>query len=314
MVYCSNCGTSMADNAIFCPECGAKTEKTVAVETISTSPSPENVTQPLGISPAQSMQSTPQATAGAETNSAQAASRQASVNQTGKDIQHFLKVSLPDLTKKILFDPLDGTKKILTEIKEPAKIGLYCILICSLIISLLIYLRIPPELSREMNFFEYFFRAFTLPVLGAFVITFFSFVIKAINNSQKANFGNEILTGGIVSIGYAVFFILAFLLSYILKSSFNNSTKFNSFGNYGRVSNGPPIFSIIIIFSLFIYLFTITSNSLSQSLRSSGIKDVTAFYLSPFLVIISAYLTIRLWIALFGGKNDLGFNDIFNFL
>lgn len=27
LVYCSNCGTQIADDAYFCPKCGAKTEK-----------------------------------------------------------------------------------------------------------------------------------------------------------------------------------------------------------------------------------------------------------------------------------------------
>ena len=92
----------MQDDATFCPECGTKTEKIVADEARATSQPKENVIPPYGTSPVQPIQSTPQATPAAETDSSQNASRPTSVNQTGKDIQNFLKVSLPDLTKKIL--------------------------------------------------------------------------------------------------------------------------------------------------------------------------------------------------------------------
>ena len=307
MIYCANCGTSMQDDAAFCLECGTKNELAKTISQAPASPIPD--TQPVAI------QSSPEVNISSDKTGEQNASAPASVNQTGRDIQNFLKVSLPDLTKKILFDPLDGTKKILTEIKEPVKIGLYCIIICALIISLLVYFRIPADTKRGLSFigedfFSIFIKLFFLPVIGAFVITLFSFLIKAINNSQTANFGNEVLTGGIVSLGYAIFFVAAFLLSYIIEGSINNYNSYDGYGRYQR--GGPSPFLFIVIFSTFIYLFVITSNSLSQSLRASGVKDGSAFYLSPFLIIFSAYLTVRLWIALFGAKYDLGFGDIFD--
>jgi hypothetical protein len=310
MIYCSNCGTGMADDALFCPECGTKTQKIASAGTIPVSTIAENIT-----TQASSAQSIPQAKP---------------ANQTGKEVGDFLRVSLPDLMRKILFDPLDGTKKILSEIKEPVKIGLYSILICSITIPLLIYIRIPSEAKRGLDFFEFFFKLFVLPIIGAFVITFFSFIIKAINNSRTANFSNEILTGGIVSIGYAVFFIVAFILSFFFESSLNGSLGASSYGSVAPIvvnnnspfifaqtsfgssfASGPPVFKIVLIFSFFIYLPIITSNSFSQSLRSSGIKDLTAFYISPIVIIISAYLTIRIWIALFAGNNVPRFDNFF---
>ena len=286
MIHCANCGTSLQDDATFCSECGTKVQKLA-----STGPSAPTIVD---------------AGAGAATV--------AVPTPSPGQFQHFLKASLPDLIKKVLFDPLDGTKKILNEVKEPLKVGVYCILISSFVITMLIYLRIPSELRRFVDFFEFFIRAFFLPIIGAFIITFFSFIIKAINNSQKANFGNEFMTGGIVSLGYALFFLLAFLLSYILQGNLVASERVYS--DYGVLSarRGPPIFSYILIFSVFIYLFVISSNSLSQSLRSSGVKDGPAFYLSPFLIVLCSYLTLRLWISLFGsglGVDDMG--DIFDF-
>lgn len=301
MIYCPNCGSGLQNDAAFCPECGVQIEKIESSQQVATTGNqiaPQTNIVTGTIQPAQSQQ-------------AGATSEVKPVSTPGQ-FQHFLKISLPDLTKKILFDPLDGTKKILTEIQEPLKIGLYCIFICSFLISILVYIRIPSALRRDFDFFEYFFRAFSLPVIGAFIITLFSFIIKAINNSQKANFSNEILTGGIVSIGYAVFFVVAFLLSYIIEGSFNNTNRYYDGYSSFPSRRGPPVFLYIIIFSTLIYLFVITANSLSQSLRSSGVKDAVAFYLSPFLIILSAYLTIRLWIALFGAKYGLGFENIFD--
>ncbi len=290
MIYCANCGTTLQSEDVFCPTCGIKNEIT----------NKTSDKQPLE----NTVSSVP-----SEVDMPSLASNTSARNQSRRDISNFLHVSLPDLTKKVLFDPLDGTKKILTEIKEPAKIGFYCILVSALVITFLIYLRIPSEVRREvrLDFFEYFFRAFFLPVLGAFIIAFFSFIVKAINNSQKSNFGNEVLTGGIVSIGYAVFFILIFILSFIMEDILLGRKMDYEFG---VIRKGPSAFTYIILFSVFIYLFTITSNSLSQSLRSSGVKDATAFYLSPFIVIFSAYLTIKLWIALFAEKYGFGLNDL----
>lgn len=286
MTFCSNCGFQLQNDALFCPECGAKN---LDVPVQSNRIDSKQIVASVPVAPI-------------ETEALSSPQNASQPNQ----FQNFLKISLPDLIKKVLFDPLDGTKKVLAGIKEPSKIGIYCILICSFVISLLVYLRIPSEERRYIDFFEYFFRAFSLPVLGSLIITFFSFIIKAINNSQKANFGNELLTGGIVCLGYALFFTLAFVLSFILEDSL-----FGSRSVYGyKVNTGPSVFAVILIICTLIYLFVITSNSFSQSLRSSGVKDSIAFYLSPFIIVITAYFTIRLWIALFGAKYGISSEDI----
>ena len=313
MIYCANCGFGLQNDATFCPECGTKNEKAESspiYENSKDEPPFESKTTLTQQKPISS--SIPETGTTPILQTATASNPNAAIGH----FQHFLKVSFPDLIKKVLFDPLDGTKKILSEIKEPVKIGLYCILISAIVIPLLIYLRIPSDTKSSLtfigeDFFSIFIKLFFLPVIGALVITFFSFLIKAINNSQTANFGNEILTGGIVSLGYAIFFLVAFLLSYIVEGSINNNNRFDNYGRYSGRS-GSPTFLIIIIFSTFIYLFVITSNSLSQSLRASGVKDGRAFYLSPFLIIFSAYITVRLWIAIFGSKYNLGFSDIFD--
>ena len=48
MIYCANCGTSLQDDALFCPECGAKTDKAETPAKISTaesSPTPIKTAQ-----------------------------------------------------------------------------------------------------------------------------------------------------------------------------------------------------------------------------------------------------------------------------
>src|ERR1044072_4379578 len=104
MIKCPNCGTEITDDALFCSECGKKIMTAVAAED-------KIIHAPL---PGQERNAVPDAalvnpsiptisSSFAGDIPVQAPSQK---TQDSKDIKHFLQVSLPDLTGKILFDPL----------------------------------------------------------------------------------------------------------------------------------------------------------------------------------------------------------------
>jgi len=214
------------------------------------------------------------------------------IDQTKRnDFRQFIQTSLLDVIKKVIFDPLDGTKKIISEVKNPFQIGIYCSLVCSLAIGLLFYLILPSAVKYGTNFFKFIFYFTLFNLLLSLVVTTITFIVKAISNSEKSNFVNEFLTGGIVTVGFSVFYIFIFII-YML------SPSINIFNIEGNVFGSGAFLGILFLLS-FIYLIIITSNSIGQSLRSFGVKDGAAFYISPVIIILSTYITIIIWAKLF---------------
>jgi len=210
--------------------------------------------------------------------------------QTQSEISTFVKTTLPDILKKMLTEPIEGTKKILAEVKNPAQIGWLSVGTSIILILLFFYLSLPAFTKNAVDF-NSTIKAVFLPVMCLGMIMLLSFMVKKINGSDK-EFNHDALVGGLVGLIISIFFAVGFVES-----------LFTPKGGFGLDLNSLLTQGILLSIVL-ILVFLLATNILLQSFRAAGIKEGVAFYLAPIILILSIYLGIKIWVVLFISTNN----------
>lgn len=195
------------------------------------------------------------------------------------EIKNFYQGDFMDIITTFFKSPFEGLRSIFKSPSEKSLINT-SIIAASVFILYVIASYIIMGAAREyMKFFD-FIKIGLFPIVCMFLISGLSFITKSIFG--KADFKNELLTGAVCGIPFA----LLILIMFILKLFINENNIFN------LVSN--PMGGNLVVTLVFFYTILMLMNVYQQSLRSNGIKDVLAWYLSPISVLLALYLTSQI--------------------
>lgn len=195
------------------------------------------------------------------------------------EIKNFYKGDFMDIIVTFFKSPLDGLRTIFKNPNEKSLINTLIISASVFILYLIGSYIIMGSARQYMKFFD-FIKISLFPIVCMFLISGLSFIIKSIFG--KADFKNELLTGAICGIPFA----LLILILFVMKLLVNENNILNLISN--------PMGGNLVGTLLFFYILLMLMNVFQQSLKSSGIKDVLAWYLSPISVLFAIYLTSQI--------------------
>ena len=195
------------------------------------------------------------------------------------EIKNFYKGDFMDIIVIFFKSPLDGLRSIFKNPSEKSLINTLIISASVLILYVIGSYIIMGEARQHMKFFD-FIKIGLFPIVCMFLISSLSFIIKSIFG--KADFKNELLTGAICGIPFALLIMVLFIVKLLVNE--NNILSLMS----------NPMGGNLVVTLLFFYIILMLINVFQQSLRSSGTKDVLAWYLSPISVLFAIYLTSQI--------------------
>lgn len=205
------------------------------------------------------------------------------VNLT-EEVKNFYKGDFKEIFVTFLSNPIDGIYSIFKNPSPKAYIH-SIILFASVLILYLVGGYLLAGENRRYIEFATFFKISLIPVIMMFIITFLSFIIKS--SSGKANFKNELLTGGFCGIPLGLL-IPVFITVKLITSE----------DNIWRLVQNPISGGTVGLILLF-YILLMLINIFQQSLKASGTKDSTAWYLSPVSILLAIYVTYKISSSLF---------------
>lgn len=196
------------------------------------------------------------------------------------EVKSFYKDSFPKIFRAIFTEPIKGTYELFSSRSEKSyHNSLFLILTTGLLFTFLPYIAVGD--ARNFVGFKYFLMMGITAVLCLLVISILSFIIKSV--SGKAEFKNELLTGGLCGIPLSLLIVIGFLMSL-----FSNKIVEGLMNPQALLDSGVLI--VVIIF----YVLLSMINIFQQSLKSSGTNDALAWYLSPIAIMVSFYVTAKL--------------------
>ncbi|MFM7156133.1 MAG: hypothetical protein ACKOZV_18605 [Bacteroidota bacterium] len=199
--------------------------------------------------------------------------------QFANEVRTFYQQDFKHLLMAFFQDPVNGLYGIFAN--PPAKGFMQSVIIISSVFVLFFagsYLASGD--MREYMKFSAFLSIGTIPVFIMLFITLFSFVIKAATG--RADFKSEMLTGALGGLPLGLIMVVLLVLR-LFGEGMNPFTMFSS------PLSGGWLMTVVVL-----YFFLMMVNVLQQSLRSAGIKDVLAWYLSPVSILLSVYLGVSI--------------------
>lgn len=195
------------------------------------------------------------------------------------EIKTFYKGDFKEIMINFFKSPIDGIRSIFKNPNEKSLVNSFIIFASVFILYLIGSYIIVGEARQYMKFFD-FIKLGLFPLICMFLISGLSFVIKSVLG--KADFKNELLTGAISGIAFSLLIPVMIILKLLYGG--NNMLRL--------ISNpmGGNLIGTLFIF----YIILMIINVFQQSLKSSGTKDVLAWYLSPVSVLLAIYLTSQI--------------------
>ncbi len=205
-----------------------------------------------------------------------------------EELGSFYKKGLPEMIKTMILQPASGTLSLFTN-RSDKTYAQTLILMGSVAVLYIIlpYLVLPSQL-KELIGFSAAIKIGITTIIFMLLVSAMAFAIKSI--SGKADFKNELLTGGLCAIPLTVLLVLTLLAKFFMSDD----------DMYGMAYNPAGLISRSIIFLLFaFYILLMFINIFQQSLKAGGTKDSLAWYLSPLAIFLSFYFTAKIGSALF---------------
>ena len=195
------------------------------------------------------------------------------------ETKQFYKGDFKNIFTTIFTNPIQGIYDLLEKPSEKAYQQSLILFVSIFLIYLVGGYIIVGEARKYMEF-SHFIKISIIPVIMMFLISCLSFVIKSL--SGKPNFKNELLTGGLCGILLGLLIPIFLIIKMI--SSRNELMEL--------IQNpwGAGAFTFLICF----YLILMLINVFQQSLKSSGTKDIMAWYLSPASILLAFYFTFQI--------------------
>jgi hypothetical protein len=201
-------------------------------------------------------------------------SQEAKPNVMG-NVKQFYKDDFKNIVVQFFKNPIQGIYSLFENPSEKAY-SHSLILFSSVFVLYLIGGYIVVGRGRDYLELSFFIKSALIPLIFMFLLTLASFGIKSI--SGKPNLKNELLTGAISGIVFALIMLILLIV------------KLLDIYSIERIIKNPMKAGAIGVFILF-YLILMLINVFQQSLKSSGTKDAAAWYLSPVAVLLSSYIT-----------------------
>jgi hypothetical protein len=255
IIACPNCGKSISSESINCIHCSSPIAHTHNVENQQNQGSPapnQNANQ--------------------------------SNESFSQDFTKFYKGDFKEIFSTFFTNPIDGIRGIFANTNANSQ-KTSLILYVSAFIFYFILSYLFDSNIREYAPFSVFIKIAFLPVIIMFIISTLSFIIKSIFG--KADFKNELLTGGICAIPLGLFIAALFILKIFAGDKIMSSlTSFSA-------SNFQDLGLVFVLILLYILLMLI--NVFQQSLKASGTKDGASWYLSPISILLALYVSIKIY-------------------
>lgn len=205
-------------------------------------------------------------------------------------VMDFYKNSLPVILKKFFLEPVTGVFELLSVNSG----GNYFSSLVLMATTAILYILLPYIMMGEMRDMISFGAMLKIgigTVMLMLLVSAGTFVVKTF--SGKPHFKNELLTGALCGIPLSLMLIALFILNI-----FSKDVGFNAFsGGFGVMQALQSAGLFIGLISVFCYLMMI--NVIQQSLRAAKTNENMAWYISPLLVMLAFYATIKIAGAFF---------------
>jgi len=209
-------------------------------------------------------------------------------NSFSQDFTKFYKADFKNIFSTFFTNPIDGIRGIFANNNQNSqKTSLILYVSAFLFYFILSYLF--DSNLRDYAPFSVFVKIAFLPVLIMLIISILSFTIKSIYG--KADFQNELLTGGICSIPLGLFLALMFILKIFSGDKILSSLTSFSMNNLQELG---LVFALILL-----YILMMLINVFQQSLKASGTKDGASWYLSPIAILLALYFSVKIYYGIF---------------
>jgi len=259
IIACPNCGKSISSESVNCIHCSSPV-----------SPINQNLATPQNQHQVDSNQHSNQ-----------------SKDSFSQDFTTFYKGDFKEILSTFFKNPIDGIRGIFININQNSQ-KTSLILYISVFLFYFIISYLFDSSLRDYAPFSLFIKIAFLPILIMLIISTLSFVIKSIFG--KADFKNELLTGGICGIPLALFLASLFVLKILSGNEIMSSVTSFSASN---LEKSGMVFVLILL-----YILLMLINVFQQSLKASGTKDGASWYLSPISILLALYVSIKIYYEL----------------
>lgn len=284
MSYCSNCGVQISDDAEECPSCGAgfTEEQTGQTE------EPASYCSNCGMQVSASSEKCP---------SCGASFKEQPVNHLAEPEHDESQVSLGKTIGSYFTSPFDHFRNHLLHCRQPALGALLVFAGALMIFYLLISLALSSaaRYGSGMSLSE-LMRIGVLLAVMIVVIALFILIIKAIAQAP-VDFGRDLLGASFAVSSIILMYILIIFIGLLAA---DKTYGFDPLGSFERSFYAGSIFRLILTFSCILLCFFKAINSIIQALRNEPVKDVTAYYLAPFILITGIYLGAIVGVEIIG--------------
>ncbi|MGH2566505.1 MAG: hypothetical protein ACRDE5_18445 [Ginsengibacter sp.] len=204
------------------------------------------------------------------------------------ELKDFYTQGLPKIIRNIFFAPVEGTYSLFTNRSDKTYFHSLILIASTAVLYMIIpYLILPSEM-RELLGFSFTIKMGIAACICMLLVSAVSFLVKMV--SGKADFKNELLTGGLCGIPLTLMLFLFLIAKFFINE---DSISDIAFDPTSVIAKGG-------IFFLFVfYIFLMMINILMQSLRSGGTKDALRWYISPLGILIAFYLTFKITASFF---------------
>lgn len=205
-----------------------------------------------------------------------------------EELKSFYKTGLPQILKRMLAEPISGTYRLFSDTSAKSYFHSLVLMASTFVVYVVLtYLLSGTEL-REVIGFGGAVKIGLGAVIFMLVVSIVVFGLKAI--SGKPQFKNELLTGGLCSIPMIILLILVFMVKLFAGEEATATLT---------ADPAAIITKAGVMLLLMFYVLLMMINIVQQSLKASGTKDAWAWYMSPAVIFLSAYISFKISVNLF---------------
>lgn len=205
-----------------------------------------------------------------------------------EELKAFYKQGLPQFVKTLFLDPINGTYALFLNRTDKTYVhSLVLIVSTGLVFVILPYIMMGGVLREIIGFSAMLKVGITVAVFMG-LISAAAFGIKTLLG--KADFRNELLTGGLCGIP-----LTALLLTLFVARLFTDEEAVASVMDNPMMILERAGFLLLIGF----YFLLLLINIVQQSLRAGRLRESLSWYLSPLSIIGAGYVTFKIVISFF---------------
>jgi len=205
------------------------------------------------------------------------------------ELKSFYKSGLPQILKSVFGEPINGTYRLFSDQSAKSPFHSLVLIASTFLIYVIFTYALMGTALREIIGFGGAMKAGLGAVIFMLVVTVVVLGLKAVTGG-KPQFKNELMTGGLCSIPLIIMLLLA-----LVAKTFAGEEAMSAL----TIDPTAIIAKAGIMLLLMFYVLLMLINIVQQSLRASGAKDGLAWYMSPAVIFLSAYLSFKIAVGVF---------------